>query len=147
MAVCDYLGFSTYQDVENFLSTQNCLALVVFVSRNRCYQDQVEALKYLLSKSDGRLPTFVLPGGYCDVERVKYNIAGYPTYLFLENGAEVMRFVGRVTGRMLADWWKCSTRLDRSASIAATAHPAGNKDDAFSSPAQGGEWAAKPPLQ
>lgn len=96
--------FSTYQDLENFLRTQQGPALVVFVSRNNSLQDQLAALRYLLTRQAGQLPMFVLPGGYCDLERVRYNIASYPTYLLLQAGNEVGRLVGRVTGRRLEDF-------------------------------------------
>lgn len=98
------LPFSTYQDLDNFLRTQKGLVLVVFVSRNRSLQQQLAALKYLMSRHAGRLPMFVLPGGYCDLERVTYNIASFPTYLFLQAGEEVCRFTGHVTGRRLEDY-------------------------------------------
>lgn len=99
------LPFSTYQDLDNYLRTQTGLALVVFVSRNSGLQCQVAALKYLMGRHGGSLPIFVLPGGYCDPERVKYNIASYPTYIFLDAGVELARFVGSVTGRRLEDFY------------------------------------------
>ena len=98
------LSFSTYQDLDNILRPQQGLMLVVFVSRNRPLQQQLAAFKYLMSRHASRLPMFVLPGGYCDLERVTYNIATFPTYLFLQTGAEVGRFSGHVTGRRLEDF-------------------------------------------
>ncbi len=98
------LPFSTYPDLEDYLRTQSGLVLVVFVNRNDPLHRQVQGLRYLVTHHAGVLPMFVLPGGYCDLERVKYNIASYPTYLFLQGGTEVGRFVGRVTGRTLEDF-------------------------------------------
>jgi len=103
------LSFSTYKDLENYLRTQPGLTLAVFVSRNRPLQPQVAALRYLMGRHAARLAMFVLPGGYCDLERVKYNIAAYPTYLFLQQGQELARFVGRVTGRRLEDFIEKAT--------------------------------------
>lgn len=106
------LPFSTYQDLDNFLRTQKGLVLVVFVSRNSPLQQQLAALKYLMSRHMEQLPMFVLPAGYCDPERVTYNIASFPTYLFLQAGEEVGRFTGQVTGRRLEDFIQNTTGDD-----------------------------------
>ncbi len=99
----DHVPFSTYKDLENYLRMQPGLVLVVFVSRNGPLQSQMAALKYIMGRHAGMLPIFVLPGGYCDLERIRYNIACFPTYLFLRAGMEVLRLAGNVTGRRLED--------------------------------------------
>ncbi len=94
---------STYRDFESFQRTESRLSLVVFVGRNGPLSPQLSALRYLRDRY-GSLPVFVLPCGYCDPERVKYNIASFPTYLFLRSGREEARFFGRVTGREIEDF-------------------------------------------
>lgn len=97
------LRLSSYLDFEDFQRTCPGLLLVAFVNRNEPLARQLQALRYLRGKHPS-LPVFILPSGYCDPQRVKYNIASFPTFIFIRQGREVGRFVGRVTGRDLEDF-------------------------------------------
>ncbi len=97
------LRLSSYLDFEEFQRTSSGLLLVAFVNRNEPLGQQLQALRYLCKKHPS-LPVFILPSGYCDPQRVKYNIASFPTYLFIREGREAGRFVGRITGRDIEDF-------------------------------------------